>query len=419
MVLSILLALSLRQASPIDVDGIRRDIDFLASPELEGRMTLSKGAEKAAWYISRQFRLAGLQPDGYPSFFYSYHTRFVHRPKGKREVADGFAKDVIGLSPGTTPGTEPIYIGAHYDHLGYGQTGSRSGNFVIHPGADDNASGTAGVIALAKYFMQHPHRRPIYFMCFSGEEEGLLGSEAWVKANPTKVRGMDAMINMDMIGRLREGKLYAFGLSSSEAWNELLNRAVVDGINLVRAQNVRGDSDQASFANARVPVLVFYTGLHQEYHTEKDTPDTINYPGEGKSLELVAKTIEAVDAAPRLQYNPQVILGLAQSDRDIDGNPGSAPGGQARKIRVGFIPDMADEGKGVLISGTTTGSPAEKAGFRAGDRILEFNGHAVEDLTGLNEAMKTAQPGDVVKIVFERGGKRLEATLTVEERKGG
>lgn len=541
------------------VDDVQSHIKFLASPELEGRMTLSPGMEKAASYIAYQFRSAGLKEGPNKGFIWKYETtvnfrtgkgnwlgimgpetviepqlgrgfeplvgsadgkavqapvvwanagteadyqslnvkgaivmvmesdairnearaklaadngavgiivvypdrpnepllprlnrgtgispdlhivavamrqaavkdfeRFSRpenagkfRARIRTEVAQnkGVAKDVIGYLPGNDPklSKEYVIVGAHFDHLGYGETGSRTGHEMVHPGADDNASGTAGVIELAKYFARkHANKRTMIFQTYSGEEEGLLGSDAWAKAHASDLAKTTAMINMDMIGRLRDNKLDAFGFSSCGVWSDILGSADKSGLDLVTMPNVRADSDQASFARRNVPVIEFFTGLHMEYHTENDTYDSVNFSGMVNALNLIADVINRVDAAPKMTFDKNAVMGNLANDRTIPGAPKTG----ARRIRVGFIPDMTATGPGAAITGTSPGSPAEKAGLKAGDRITEFNGHKVEDLETLSQAMATCKPGDKVKIKFLREGKAMEVELVVEERQG-
>lgn len=331
------------------------------------------------------------------------------RLQAKLEPNSGIARDVVGYLPGHDPALKDQYIvvGAHYDHLGYGEVASMSGTDAIHPGADDNASGSSGVVAIARYFARKKsNRRTMIFQLYEGEELGLLGSEAWAKGHADILKHTSAMLNMDMIGRLRQNRLEIYGTGTAKEWTDIL--ATVDARDLKPqpSPNSRGDSDQASFARRNVPVLFFFTGMHPEYHSEKDTLDTVNIPGIAAVAGFVARVAEAVDALPA----QLAFVGSGQGTQTQN----DAAHSQGRRIRVGFVPDMSDAGKGVLLEGVSPGSPAEKAGFRAGDRIVEFNGHKLDGLEALAEAMIGPNPGDKVKVVFERNGKRLEVVVTVE-----
>lgn len=336
-------------------------------------------------------------------------------------------KNVIAYLEGKDPvlKNEFIIVGAHFDHLGYGEVGSRTNTDIYHGGADDNGSGTAGLMAMAKQFAKwHGNKRTIIFQAYSGEEVGLVGSGAWAKDNPEILTKTTAMINMDMIGTVRQNNVYVFGLSSATGWADVLKQVSVPNLNLVTAPHMRGDSDQASFARRNVPALFFHTGLTNEYHTEKDLLAIINTNGATRVVNAVSQAVIALDNAPKLEFDAKnVVLGNKPTDRQVppsDPPPSTGGGdGMGRRIRVGFFPDYDAGGPGAAISGTVPGSPAAKAGLKAGDRITEFNGKAVTDVETLNEAMKTAKPGDKVKVVYVREGKSVTTEITVEERTDG
>jgi aminopeptidase YwaD len=340
------------------------------------------------------------------------------RMRTELEPNRGIARNVIGYLPGNDPALkdEFVIVGAHYDHLGYGETGSRTGVESIHWGADDNASGTAAVLALAKHFAQtRTNRRTMIFQLYSGEEIGLVGSGAWARENPEILKRTTLMINLDMVGRLRGGQLYVFGTSTAEPLDGLLKEVSVPGLKILAAPHTRGDSDQASFARRNVPVLFLHTGLHDEYHTERDHVDTINMAGIKTVVDGTAQILDLVDRRPRLEFSEGAVLGNMPTDRRVP--PPVAEEEEApRRIFVGFVPDMGASGPGVLISGTSPNSPAQKAGFQAGDRIIEFGGRKVDDLEGLQAAMVATKPGQKVKIVFVRDGKQGEVELVVEAR---
>ena len=332
------------------------------------------------------------------------------------EPNKGNALNVIGYLPGRDPilKNEFIIVGAHYDHLGYGETGSRTNSDAIHRGADDNGSGTVGLLALAKYYAkQKNNKRTIIFQLYSGEELGLRGSGAWADANADTLKSTSAMINMDMIGRVRDEQLYIYGTSSCVLWDDMLKGISIPGLKLVTAPNVRGDSDQASFARKNVPVLFFHTGLHDEYHTEKDDLTIVNFGGMSQVLEAVSQTINQIDRHPALlEFNKEAQMGNRPTDRQV-------PSGGPRRVLVGFVPDMMAGGPGLRIAGTTPGSPAEKAGFKSGDVITSLNGKPIADLESYTELLKGLAPGDKVKIGFTRDGKPMEVEFAVVARPGG
>lgn len=251
------------------------------------------------------------------------------RMVSETEANTGKAKNVIGYLPGSDPTlrNEYIVIGGHFDHLGYGEIGSRTGSDAIHFGADDNGSGTAGVLAAAEWFAKNRgNRRTIIFQCYSGEELGLRGSRAWCDSNGNLLPSISAMLNMDMIGTVRFDQTFVYGLSSSNDWLPLFSNIKVDGLKLLLHPNTRGDSDQASFVARNIPVLFFHTGLTDEYHTEKDTSDRINYAGASKVVEAVIQTALAVDKlSAKLTWNPAVDRGNKASDRATPKGPLESP----------------------------------------------------------------------------------------------
>lgn len=237
------------------------------------------------------------------------------------EPNTGKAINVIGYLPGNDPvlKDEYIIIGAHYDHLGMAQAATRTNAPAIHPGADDNASGSAGVVALAEEFGRiKGNRRTIIFQLYSGEEIGLRGSNAWAQDHPEILKKTVGMLNMDMIGTVRFNDVYVFGTSTSKSWEGLLDQVKVDGLNLVYRPHLRGDSDQASFGRRNVPALFFHSMLTTYYHTENDTTDKVNFVGAAKVSEAVAQLAMVLDRQPApLTWNPDAILSGRRDDRVI------------------------------------------------------------------------------------------------------
>lgn len=317
--------------------------------------------------------------------------------------------NVLGLLEGTDPALkhEILVIGAHMDHLGMGGTHSlaESKAPAIHHGADDNASGTAGVLELAAYFAKNRPKRSVLFLCFSGEELGLLGSAHYVKSPTLPLDKTVAMVNLDMIGRLDGEKLIAVGSGTSPDWNPLLDRLNTDEkFSLSRSESGFGSSDQQSFYNAKVPVLFFFTGLHSDYHRPSDTAEKINYVGEAKVLRFVARAAQSIADNPARPGFTQIAVVQDQPARF--------------RVSLGSIPGYGYEGEGVLLDGVRPGSPAEKAGLQKGDIIIVFGGKTIKNVQEYTLALGDYKPGDTVEIVVKRGEQRVsvKATLVASNR---
>lgn len=353
------------------------------------------------------------------------------------------AYNVVGVLEGSDPvlKNEHIVIGAHYDHLGHGGEGSlapRSGE--IHHGADDNASGTAGVLELARIFSaQRPRlKRTIVFIAFSGEEEGLLGSNYYVNNPLLPLANTVAMINMDMIGRMKDRKLVIGGVGTATEWHGIISQAnsaqamkvtansgtpAPQGVPIVVSANGRpittvdpngtfamtlnedgyGPSDHSSFYSKKIPVLFFWTGTHNDYHKPSDTFDKINYNDEARILSLVARIVRDLDGAEkRLTYT------TAKSE---------PPRTSVFRVYLGTIPNYADSTDGLLIDGVRDDSPAAKAGLKAGDRIVKIGNRDVKNVYDYTYALGELKAGQEYVIEVKRGGEKLTLKITPEARK--
>jgi aminopeptidase YwaD len=309
------------------------------------------------------------------------------------------ADNVLGLLPGSDPTRrdEVVVIGAHYDHLGLGGEGSlaKSQAPQIHYGADDNASGTTGVLELAASMAAQPMHpaRSVLFATFAGEELGLLGSSHFVKHPPVPLNRIVAMLNMDMIGRLRGDTLTVIGSGTSPAWDTILKAADEPvGLKLQPSASGFGASDQNSFYVKDIPVLFFFTGVHPDYHTPTDTWDKINAEGEARVLTLVS------DVARRIADAPQ----RPRFTRAEGVGPQMAGGGF--RVYLGTIPDYSAAGEGVTLSGVREGSPAEKAGLKGGDVILRFGTRKIKNVYDYTFALRDARVGVAVPMTIRRSG---------------
>lgn len=319
------------------------------------------------------------------------------------------AYNVAGRLPGRDPRAEElIVVGAHYDHLGLGGPGSLAPDVEApHNGADDNASGTAVLLGLAQYFAEHPERRParsLVFVAFAAEEMGLLGSDYFVTHAPFPLERVQAMVNFDMVGRLRDGKLQVFGSETAEEFPALLDTLDARSeLSLTYIGDGYGPSDQTSFYARKIPVLHLFTGTHSEYHRPEDDWQLINAAGMAQVAELAIDLIRELGARSGE-------LHLVEQERPQAGGGGYGP-------YLGTIPDFGEvEGGGLRLSGVRAGSPAELGGLQAGDVVIEFGGKEVLNIYDYTYALREHIPGDTVMIKVRRDGDVLELTAVLGRR---
>jgi hypothetical protein len=323
-----------------------------------------------------------------------------------------YVKNVIGVLDGAGPlANEIVVVGAHYDHLGYGGSGGSLAapkKMVIHHGADDNGSGTTTVLELARRFAAQKDRqgRKIAFMLFSGEELGLLGSKHYAKSPTLPIADTAAMLNLDMVGRVmidpttKRERLIAEGLGSAKEFEELVNNLTRKYDYQVRKEaGVGGYSDHASFYAVKVPALFFWNGTHPQYHRPTDTSDLINVPGMRRVADMSEECLAALATMPRPKW---------QEAPPVRRAPGV--GGP----RLGITPDYAAGGEGVAVQEVSKGGIAEKAGVKAGDRIVGLAGKPVADLAGYSEIMAAQREGDSIDVVVLREGQRLTLKAKLE-----
>ena len=311
---------------------------------------------------------------------------------------------------------EYVLVGAHYDHLGRGDAHSlehAGEDGKIHPGADDNASGTAVVVELARTmateYAQHPEtfKRGVIFGLWSGEELGVIGSSHFVEHPLVTLSNIIAYVNFDMVGRLNENKLYLQGVGSSSVWRKLVEkRNVASGFNVVLQDDPYLPTDVTSFYPKGIPVIHFFTGSHEDYHRPTDTADKINYEG----MERIARfahslIIDLLTTPERPDY-----VKVSHSDRDTGGR-------EQLRVYLGTIPDYTTEVEGVKLSGVRGGGPAEKAGLKGGDVIVEFGGQQVKNIYDYTYALDAVKIGKPVDLIVLRDGHRLSLTVTPEARK--
>jgi Zn-dependent M28 family amino/carboxypeptidase len=325
------------------------------------------------------------------------------------------ARNVVAYLPATSPVTEVdkpwIVIGAHYDHLGLGRNGNSlaSGGEAgkPHVGADDNASGSAAVLAVVEAFARRPVRpRNLAVALWSAEELGLIGSNAFVNAPPIPVAEMAAYLNFDMVGRMQDNKLAVQATGSSAVWASLIERAnVAAGFNLAVQPDPYQPTDVATFNQAAVPSLNFTTGAHLDYHKPSDTADKINY----EDLDRIAEFATAIAARlMEAEQAPQFVK-VEQSSQTVNRT--------GVRVFTGTVPDYAAEAKGLLLGGVIGGGPAERAGLQKGDVIVEIAGQTIANIYDYTYALELLKVDQPVKVVYMRGTERRETTLTPTARR--
>ncbi|HEX4137986.1 MAG TPA: M28 family peptidase [Bryobacteraceae bacterium] len=324
--------------------------------------------------------------------------------------------NVLGYLPGETD--EYVIIGAHYDHLGLGGQYSLAPSLTgtVHPGADDNASGTSGVIELARHFSALPKpKRGILFMTFAGEELGLLGSGYYANHPELPLGKAVAMINMDMIGRVRDGKLYVGGAGTGTTLRQDLDSLTprFSSLHVDYSDNSGyGSSDHTSFTAKQVPVLFFFSGLHADYHKPSDTWDKIDSKAAVEVVQLVAAVTDRLDSDAG---RPRFVR--VEEKENSHGGVVSGSGGGGYGPYFGSVPDFAEPPRGVRFADVTPGSPAAKAGLKAGDILVRFGKDPIQNLYDFTYALRAHKVGEEVEVEVLRADKNLTAKVTLTERK--
>lgn len=380
---------------------IKEDVAFLASDFLEGRQTGTKGEKEAAKYISNRFKELGLVPKGTKKFLQPFTFKPKTNPHDEIKFdvnGDGTitGNNVMGLIDNKAENT--IIIGAHYDHLGFGGEGSlyRDSIKAIHNGADDNASGVSILLNLAAKLKKKNTKSNYLFIAFSGEEMGLLGSNYFVK-NPTlDINKVSYMINMDMVGRLKQdSSLAVYGTGTSPIFKQIL-KSHNDNFKLVQQESGVGPSDHTSFYLADIPVLHFFTGQHEDYHKPGDDSDKLNYDGMNLISSYIFNIISDLDNNGKLPF------------RKTKNESESVP---RFKVGLGVIPDYMFDGKGMRIDGISEDKPAQKAGLQKGDIVIQLGDSIVTNLMSYMRALSIFEKGNKTKVIVKRGKKEVEAAI--------
>lgn len=390
------------------------DVRYLAADQLGGRLTGSPGADSAAQYLADRFAQAGLQPSS-QGWFQDFEISKDAPAVAQARLGAVRGRNVIGVLPGRDPvlRNEIVIVGAHYDHLGLGGPGSGALDQdlagQVHNGADDNASGAAALVHIAGRLAQDPPARTVVFIAFSGEELGLLGSAWYVKHPLYPLPSTYAMVNMDMVGRLRNRRLIVYGVETAKEFP-----AILDSLNWYAGFDLRkqgdgyGPSDQQSFFIAKRPVLHLFTDLHEDYHRASDDWNKINADGLLRVADYTAGIVRALAnrAAP--------LTFVDAAPPDPHAGPVAVTSGYGAYL--GTIPDMTENPGGVRLSGVRAGSPAERGGLAEGDILVRIGEMDVPDLQAMTDALRSHKAGDVVDLVYLRDGNRRTARVTLGTR---
>ena len=382
---------------------IHTDVVFLADDKLEGRATGTNGEKAAADYIAKRFKEIGLEPKGTNGYFQDFTFKPKTHPHGKVDYTDTISENVITgrnvLGFINNNATHTIIIGAHFDHLGYGDDGSlyRGKEKLIHNGADDNASGVAVLLNLAEKLKDTNKGNNYLVMTFSGEEMGLLGSNYFVKHATIPLDSANYMLNMDMVGRLKkDNALAVYGLGTSPYFKQVVE-AYNDKFKLIKKESGVGPSDHTSFYLNDLPVLHFFTGQHEDYHRPSDDYDKLNYKG----METISNYI--FDIISDLDDNGKMPFRKTKNESD------NAP---RFKVTLGVVPDYMYDGKGMRIDGVSEDKPAQKAGMQKGDVVIQLGEHEIKDMMGYMKALSKFKKGDTTKTKILRNKKIIEVEVT-------
>jgi len=398
-----------------DTERMRSDVEWLAAPAREGRGAGSRGLDAAANYIAERFERLDLSPltpgaRGDDRYFQPFN---ITGENGEPLPA----RNVIGVVPGAKEALngQALIVSAHYDHLGFGWPDARVGaKGQLHPGADDNASGVAVMLELARLMADARPERSVIFAAFAGEEAGLLGARHYVRAAqapgaPFALAGHIANLNIDTVGRLADGKVTIFGTGSAREWPFIfMGASAVTGIPTQAVAQEINASDHTAFVEAGVPAVQLFASLASDYHRPSDTADKIDYAGLGKVAAILKEAADYLAARTEpLNFSGSVAAAQPRAP---------ATPTATRRVATGIVPDMTHQGEGVRVGSVQPGSGAETAGLKPGDRLLVLGGVKTSNLRALADALKDLAPGQTVDVEFARDAAILKSTLRLGER---
>ena len=401
--IAVLVLFSCKKDVSIQEVSMKEDVYFLADDAREGRETGSEKERQSADYLAERFRNLGLKPKGVNGYLQPFIFKPKTNPHGEatylvnKEDSTITGLNVIALIDNKAANT--IIIGAHYDHLGFGGEGSlfRGEELEIHNGADDNASGVAVMLNLANRLKDKNPNNNYLFIAFSGEEMGLLGSNYFVK-NPTiDTKKVNYMINMDMVGRLRENKTLAvYGVGTSPKFKQTLFANNTD-FKLIEKESGVGPSDHTSFYLADIPVLHFFTGQHEDYHKPSDDAEKLNYEGMEAISDFIMSIITDLDNDQRLAFK--------KTKNESEETPDF-------KVTLGVVPDYLYDQKGMRIDGVSEDRPAQKAGMMKGDVVVQVGIYKITDMMSYMKSLSKFEKGQTTTVTVQRNGAPIELEVT-------
>ncbi len=388
-------SLIVAQEKQVIISKMTEEVTYLASDKLEGRATGTASEELAARYIASKFKEYGVSPKGEDDYFQYFEAKLKENPHSQKIKKEITGINVVGYIDNHEK--ETIIIGAHYDHLGYGEFGSLyDGEKEIHNGADDNASGVSIMVNLAKSLRGITDYNYL-FIAFSGEEHGLFGSSYYAK-NPTiNLDEARFMINFDMVGRLNKERILAInGVGTSNQWRDLVNEANRFDLKLKMTESGIGPSDHTSFYLQNIPAIHFFTGQHEDYHKPSDDIEKINFDGMHTIYEYVQEIIIKSVAIKEFSFQE------TKSDTSIT---------PKFKVTLGVMPDYLFDGKGMRIDGISKGKTAEKFGILKGDVVLKMGKFDVNDMMSYMHALSQFNKGDSTVVKLDRDAKMTEVEI--------
>jgi hypothetical protein len=381
---------------------IREDVEWLSSDEMDGRLAGTEQEAIAANYIADRFLQLGLTPAGDQDTYFQQFT--LNGPMTQSMgVENHLSRNVVAISEGSTQPSQFIILGAHYDGQGHGSIISMNLDQPdsTHFSADDNASGVAGLLHLAEKLSENPIEKSVMFIAFSGEELGLLGSRYFTERLDVPSDSILAMINFDMIGRLNnESELTIFGTETSPKWDQILSEIESNDLNIIQNGSGTGASDHVSFHDIGIPVLHFFTGTHDDYHTPGDTPDKINEQGIltlTEYAELLVRKLDELEATA-MEFSEKA----PQQQSVMSGD----------SVTMGVVPDYNFSGNGFRLDGVRTGGPADRAGMQTGDIVMQMGEIPVSNIYAYMDALGEFSPGEEIVVKVRRSGEIIELSLT-------